>query len=34
MKYKLLIHQGDTPTPSTPEEWANDRARRLAELEG
>jgi hypothetical protein len=22
MKYMLLIHQGDTPTPRTPEEWA------------
>jgi len=22
MKYMLLIHQGDTPTPRLPEEWA------------
>ena len=22
MKYMLLIHQGDTPTPHNPEEWA------------
>jgi hypothetical protein len=22
MKYMLLIHQGDTPTPSDPEAWA------------
>ena len=22
MKYMLLIHQGDTPTPQTPDEWA------------
>ena len=22
MKYMLLIQQGDTPTPSSPEEWA------------
>jgi hypothetical protein len=22
MKYMLLIHQGDTPTPRAPEEWA------------
>jgi hypothetical protein len=22
MKYMLLIHQGDTPTPRTPEAWA------------
>jgi hypothetical protein len=22
MKYILLIHQGDTPTPHSPEEWA------------
>jgi hypothetical protein len=22
MKYVLLIHQGDTPTPDTPEAWA------------
>ena len=22
MKYMLLIHQGDTPTPKAPEEWA------------
>ena len=22
MKYMLLIHQGDTPTPRSPEEWA------------
>ena len=22
MKYMLLIHQGDAPTPRTPEEWA------------
>jgi hypothetical protein len=22
MKYMLLIHQGDTPTPHSPEEWA------------
>ena len=22
MKYMLLIHQGDTPTPRNPEEWA------------
>src|SRR4051794_1440879 len=22
MKYMLLIHQGDTPTPKTPEAWA------------
>jgi hypothetical protein len=22
MKYMLLIHQGDTPTPRDPEEWA------------
>jgi hypothetical protein len=22
MKYLLLIHQGDTPTPRQPEEWA------------
>ena len=22
MKYLLLIHQGDTPTPQTPEAWA------------
>ena len=22
MKYMLLIHQGDTPTPHTPDEWA------------
>ena len=22
MKYMLLIHQGTTPTPRTPEEWA------------
>jgi hypothetical protein len=22
MKYMLLIHQGDTPTPNSPEEWA------------
>jgi hypothetical protein len=21
MKYMLLIHQGDTPTPNSPEEW-------------
>jgi len=21
MKYLLLIHQGDTPTPNSPEEW-------------
>lgn len=21
MKYLLLIHPGDTPTPRTPEEW-------------
>jgi hypothetical protein len=21
MKYMLLIHQGDTPTPNTPDEW-------------
>jgi hypothetical protein len=21
MKYMLLIHQGDTPTPQSPEEW-------------
>jgi hypothetical protein len=21
MKYMLLIHQGDTPTPHTPDEW-------------
>ncbi len=23
MKYMLLIHQGDTPTPRDPEAWAN-----------
>jgi hypothetical protein len=23
MKYMLLIHQGDTPTPRSPDEWAN-----------
>jgi hypothetical protein len=28
MKYMLLIHQGDTPTPSSPEEWG-----RLSEAE-
>ncbi|HSL65694.1 MAG TPA: YciI family protein [Gaiellaceae bacterium] len=28
MKYILLIHQGDAPTPYTPEEWA-----RLSEKE-
>ena len=28
MKYMLLIHQGDTPTPRDPEAWA-----RLAEDE-
>ena len=28
MKYMLLIHQGDTPTPRSPEEW-----RRLSEAE-
>jgi hypothetical protein len=22
MRYMLLIHQGDTPTPRSPEEWA------------
>ena len=22
MKYLLLIHQGDTPTPQSPEDWA------------
>jgi hypothetical protein len=22
MKYMLLIHQGDTPTPHSPDEWA------------
>jgi hypothetical protein len=22
MKYMLLIHQGDTPTPNSPEDWA------------
>jgi hypothetical protein len=22
MKYMLLIHQGTTPTPRSPEEWA------------
>jgi hypothetical protein len=22
MKYMLLIHQGDTPTPNDPEAWA------------
>jgi len=22
MKYMLLIHQGDAPTPATPDEWA------------
>ena len=22
MKYVLLIHQGDTPTPNHPEDWA------------
>ena len=22
MKYMLLIHQGDTPTPNSPDEWA------------
>ena len=22
MKYMLLIHQGDAPTPRSPEEWA------------
>ncbi|HEX8054654.1 MAG TPA: YciI family protein [Thermoleophilaceae bacterium] len=22
MNYMLLIHQGDTPTPQTPDEWA------------
>jgi len=22
MKYMLLIHQGDTPTPRSPEDWA------------
>jgi hypothetical protein len=22
MKYLLLIHQGDTPTPQSPDEWA------------
>ena len=22
MKYMLLIHQGDTPTPAQPEAWA------------
>jgi hypothetical protein len=22
MKYMLLIHQGDTPTPRDPEAWA------------
>jgi hypothetical protein len=22
MKYMLLIHQGDTPTPQSPEDWA------------
>ena len=22
MKYILLIHQGDTPTPQSPEDWA------------
>ena len=22
MKYMLLIHQGDTPTPYSPDEWA------------
>ena len=22
MKYMLLIHQGDAPTPNSPEEWA------------
>jgi hypothetical protein len=22
MKYMLLIHQGDTPTPRSPDEWA------------
>jgi hypothetical protein len=22
MKYMLLIHQGDTPTPRSPEAWA------------
>jgi hypothetical protein len=22
MKYLLLIHQGDTPTPDSPDEWA------------
>jgi hypothetical protein len=21
MKYMLLIHQGDTPTPNSPDEW-------------
>jgi hypothetical protein len=28
MKYVLLIHQGDTPTPNHPEDWA-----RLSEAE-
>jgi hypothetical protein len=28
MKYMLLIHQGDTPTPRSPEEWG-----RLSEAE-
>ena len=23
MKYMLLIHQGDAPTPRSPDEWAN-----------
>jgi hypothetical protein len=23
MKYMLLIHQGDTPTPRSPDEWAS-----------
>lgn len=23
MKYMLLIHQGDAPTPRSPDEWAS-----------
>jgi hypothetical protein len=29
MKHMLLIHQGDAPTPRSPEEWARIPAARM-----
>jgi hypothetical protein len=37
MRYMLLIHQGDTPTPQTPEEWerlSEDERRQVYEAYG